>query len=589
MPEVDHESITHPEVMPPSAVSVEDFLRLLHGDVPGVLEFRALPSTSRCFLTPDNLHGLTAFLRQHLHEDCYVGIAVRRDATSGAVDNCAALTMLFIDLDFKHMDERMARHRLTDFPFAPAVVIRSGHGLHVYWLLREPFDLSDVAARSTVTTLLRRLAHGLGGDLVSAEPARILRLPNTHNFKYEPPRLVTIETFAPDRVYHLDAFDEILPPAPDPPLNGTTFVLPSQILDGERNTRRCTVLRARSGRNSSPPRRSTRRSSSRTPLDVSHRSPRRKSRPSSKTPFASLIATGTRRRTTPPRRQSRSSRRMRRTTPSQCRSRCSLMPARSSRRRFHRPRSISRVCSDDGGGWIAGEEKLGKTFWMLHEAVCLALGEPVAGRFAVPTPRRVAIIEEEDSPRRTHRRLRAIVAGLGVNPDDPKILTQLAERLHVAVWQGVTLDVPAMVKRLDDELGRLTPDVCYIDVLRKITARDLNKGEHAGWFLGELDRLRRQHGVLFRIVAHNRKVQGMHRAGRGSQELAGSNQLGAWGENSLFFAPIGKKAGQVKIEVQGKDLPPAPAFRLIIESEGPPQDPHLDPPEGRGHDCYLQR
>lgn len=234
---------------------------------------------------------------------------------------------------------------------------------------------------------------------------------------------------------------------------------------------------------------------------------------------------------------------------------------------------IEGLLSDDGGGWIAGEEKLGKTFWMLHEAVCLALGKPVAGRFAVPTPRRVVIIEEEDSPRRTHRRLRAIVAGVGVDPDDPEILRQLAERLHLAVWQGFTVDSEDMVKRLDAELARLEPDVCYIDVLRKISRKDLNKGEHAGALLGALDELRRRHGVLFRIVAHNRKSQGTYRAGRGSQELAGSHQLSAWAENSLFFEPIGKKAGQVKLEIQGKDAPPSSAFRLLIESDGPMEDP----------------
>ena len=47
-------------------------------------------------------------------------------------------------------------------------------------------------------------------------------------------------------------------------------------------------------------------------------------------------------------------------------------------------------------------------------------------------------------------------------------------------------------------------------------------------------------------------------AGRGSQEIAGSYVLGAWAENSLFFEPIGRKQGAVKVEPQCKDLPPAP-------------------------------
>jgi len=81
--------------------------------------------------------------------------------------------------------------------------------------------------------------------------------------------------------------------------------------------------------------------------------------------------------------------------------------------------------------------------------------------------------------------------------------------------------------------------------------------------------------VLFRILAHNRKIQGAYRAGRGSQEISGSHQLGAWAENSLFFEPIGKKHGAIKVEVQRKDLPPQPAFGLRFESEGPEHDPTL--------------
>jgi len=61
--------------------------------------------------------------------------------------------------------------------------------------------------------------------------------------------------------------------------------------------------------------------------------------------------------------------------------------------------------------------------------------------------------------------------------------------------------------------------------------------------------------------------------GRGSQELGGSFVLGAWGENSLFFEPVGRKSDAVKVDIQSKDLPPVEPFRLVFESEGPQHDP----------------
>ena len=120
---------------------------------------------------------------------------------------------------------------------------------------------------------------------------------------------------------------------------------------------------------------------------------------------------------------------------------------------------IDGLLSDEGGGWLAGEEKLFKTFYALHEAACLVLGKPVLGRFAVPTARTICFIEEEDSARRTQRRLRTILAGLDVKPDDPAIREILRARFHLAVWNKIRFDDPAMVTRLDAELDRYHPAV----------------------------------------------------------------------------------------------------------------------------------
>jgi hypothetical protein len=137
---------------------------------------------------------------------------------------------------------------------------------------------------------------------------------------------------------------------------------------------------------------------------------------------------------------------------------------------------------------------------------------------------------------------------------------------------GVQLRHAELVARLEATCREFMPAVVYGDVLRKLTVRDLNKSTEAGMLLATLDRLRRDYGVVFRILHHYRKAQGF-RAGRGSQELGGSFQLGAWAENSLFFEPIGRKHGAVKVEVQSKDAPPAPAFQLVFEAEGPVHDP----------------
>lgn len=228
---------------------------------------------------------------------------------------------------------------------------------------------------------------------------------------------------------------------------------------------------------------------------------------------------------------------------------------------------------NDGGGFIGGEEKLGKSYYSIEEALCLGLGAPVCGHFTVPTRRRVLFIEEEDPPRRLHARINALLRGKGYDPTDPVFRAELDLWVQVVVWEGFSFDDRAWVARLDKTCQTFRPEVIYVDAVRKITLRDLNKSTEAGAFLATLDRLRREYGVIFRLLHHYRKSQGNFRTGRGSQELGGSFQLGAWAENSLFFEPIGRTQGHVRVDVQTKDAPPAAAFQLKFESEGPPHDP----------------
>jgi hypothetical protein len=235
---------------------------------------------------------------------------------------------------------------------------------------------------------------------------------------------------------------------------------------------------------------------------------------------------------------------------------------------------IDGILSNDGGGFIGGEEKLGKSFWAVDEALALALalGLKVADRFLVPQRRRVMFLEEEDSPRRMQIRIKALLRGRGFDPDDPSLLAELNAWFHVEVWSGFKFDDAIMMQRLEAAIAAFEPTVVYVDVLRKVTLKDLNKQDLASQLLEALDDLRRRYGVVFRLIHHFRKQQGF-RTGRGSQEIGGSYVLGAWAENSLFLEPIGRKQGAVRVDVQTKDGPPITPFMLKITGEGPSHNP----------------
>src|SRR5207249_3853780 len=64
--------------------------------------------------------------------------------------------------------------------------------------------------------LLRRLALAIAADITAAEPARVLRLPGTLNYKYDPPRQVVLDPSNDMLEYAIEDFDELLPPEPEP-------------------------------------------------------------------------------------------------------------------------------------------------------------------------------------------------------------------------------------------------------------------------------------------------------------------------------------------------------------------------------------
>jgi putative DNA primase/helicase len=94
------------------------------------------------------------------------------------------LNCLFADLDFKDVAEppEDIRRVVGQLMLPPSKVNASGHGLHLFWLLREALPATEENI-AEVERLLRLLCNHIGGDPHAAEVARLLRLPGSHNSK----------------------------------------------------------------------------------------------------------------------------------------------------------------------------------------------------------------------------------------------------------------------------------------------------------------------------------------------------------------------------------------------------------------------
>jgi hypothetical protein len=119
-------------------------------------------------------------------------------------DNVRETVCLHADVDFKNLDcdEPTIRAALETLPTPPSIVIRSGNGLHLYWLLREVVETQRI--RDRLEAALRQLAAVCGGDPAVAEVSRLMRLPGTHNTKKGDWREVVIERLDADLRYELE-------------------------------------------------------------------------------------------------------------------------------------------------------------------------------------------------------------------------------------------------------------------------------------------------------------------------------------------------------------------------------------------------
>jgi len=194
------------------------------------------------FTTPDrqtrffcDLGQLGLYARQRSPaQNVYFGVGLIRGdpAGRGKHEDIAAIGALWCDVDVHspaHPRENLpqsleeARGLLRQMPLPPSVVVASGHGLHAYWLLHEPWIFDRDEDRTLAASLARRW-HGLVCTLATqkgwslenlGDLTRVLRLPGTlnHNASGNPVPVRILESH-PLRRYTPDDFEPFLPSEP---------------------------------------------------------------------------------------------------------------------------------------------------------------------------------------------------------------------------------------------------------------------------------------------------------------------------------------------------------------------------------------
>lgn len=197
-------------------------------NTPGVVNthWRAKNSTTGNFYwsgrphnTVDSFVSLVSWVnqRQNFIQDVYFCLSLQsktgkytrgKPGVARSADNAVALKAIWLDIDVKDPPKGYATRdealrsldlfiKSAELPF-PTAIVGSGGGLHVYWISK---DALDPEAWQPYAEGLKAAAvdFGLRCDSgLTTDRARILRVPDTFNFKTNPPKKVELLWLAPD-------------------------------------------------------------------------------------------------------------------------------------------------------------------------------------------------------------------------------------------------------------------------------------------------------------------------------------------------------------------------------------------------------
>jgi hypothetical protein len=133
-----------------------------------------------------DITNITAFVNRWSREGrgVYVCAGTLEAGSRRNKANIIETPAAFTDIDYKSVEqssEALALPCVQGARLRPSCIVRSGHGLHAWWFLKEAVATQDNIER--IETVLHQLADIFGGDHEVSHVAALMRLPGTDNTK----------------------------------------------------------------------------------------------------------------------------------------------------------------------------------------------------------------------------------------------------------------------------------------------------------------------------------------------------------------------------------------------------------------------
>lgn len=168
------------------------FLDALFGDAEGFINIREIDEQARNrFITTNEAFDIPQ------DTNVYFGVYAR-SRKDGRTEACSTTGTLWADYDDMALSE--VRERIAGLP-EPSIIVSSGHGIHLYWLLKE-------RAGEAAVDVVKAIARATGADSRPAHKAAVMRIPGSVNVKREPVPCRIVE--ANWRRYDIALFESLL-------------------------------------------------------------------------------------------------------------------------------------------------------------------------------------------------------------------------------------------------------------------------------------------------------------------------------------------------------------------------------------------
>lgn len=226
---------------------------------------------------------------------------------------------------------------------------------------------------------------------------------------------------------------------------------------------------------------------------------------------------------------------------------------------------------DGSVGFISGPSKSYKTWIAIDLALSIVSGSPFLGRFPVRRTGPVLLIQEEDPTAVLQERLRLIGKSKGMLPNvevrDNFVHIDFPEYpLHIINLQGFNLGVQDRVDQVRNLIAQINPVMVILDPLIVLLPQGVDeyKGAEVSAVLQSIKMWREQFHCAIAIVHHWNK--GKNQEGdRFAQHMYGSFAFHAWLESALHVMPIipEEEGAHITEVIMEREFKAAPSGRSL--------------------------